>query len=60
MSKKRIIWMVLSGALMTAFFLVACMTTTMDAAGHIHASYFWMAGFIIFAIVHVYCTCMSK
>jgi len=52
--------MVLSGALMTAFFLVACMTTTMDAAGHIHASYFWMAGFIIFAIVHVYCTCMSK
>ncbi|GEK93316.1 hypothetical protein [Gluconobacter wancherniae] len=60
MNKKRLIWIVLSGALMTLFFLTACMTTTMDAAGHVHANIFWMAGFVIFSLVHIYCTCMSR
>ncbi|QDH17875.1 hypothetical protein [Swingsia samuiensis] len=58
-NKRRILWIVLSGALMTIFFLIACMTTTIDANEHIHANLFWMSGFIIFILVHIYCTCMS-
>ncbi|GAD27790.1 hypothetical protein NBRC3257_2789 [Gluconobacter thailandicus NBRC 3257] len=60
MNKKRLLWIVLSGALMTGFFLIACITTTLDAGGHVHANWFWMSGFIIFSAVHIYCTCMSR
>ncbi|GAC88595.1 hypothetical protein NBRC3255_2256 [Gluconobacter thailandicus NBRC 3255] len=45
---------------MTGFFLIACITTTLDAGGHVHANWFWMSGFIIFSAVHIYCTCMSR
>lgn len=58
--RKRLIWIFLSGTLMTLFFGAVCFTTSIDDAGHFHTHYLLLAGFVVASIMHVYCTCMSK